>query len=466
MARHQEAPFYVRSQAGRAILDFSTTEGRQRVSLGLPLSDRPSPSERRAAEQAGEIKWRELTEGRVIAETARVKTGLTFQELYALYIERWEPGPDLSVNAREKMKKALVVRRGYGATIMEWASDEAVRPDGSKRWRSDSRTPLERVIADDGPADFLGWRLTRVRRKSMRKEKSNLVQFLTWAKAHGYLATVPRVELPDGKGVAALTNGRGVHIRLTPLLAAQLVAVMPEMSSRVSRINAQPFLVRPMFEFMNETGLREATIERLEVPRNWAPGRTSLTLDNDDDKAAYGRELHLPKGALAILNKYAPESGHIFGHHDWRRFVKDAAAIVFEKDPQIAKLFGGYHFRHFVGTFLANRAGTNLAAASFVMGHTDLSTTSIYVHADEDAARALLKSTERERSKASREAEAWAKKKVREIARKAKGPKDSDKILSRTPRPLSTTDAGSAAFSGLPAVGARGFEPPTPRPPV
>lgn len=102
-----------------------------------------------------------------------------------------------------------------------------------------------------------------------------------------------------------------------------------------------------------------------------------------------------------------------------------------EPSSATAKLFGGYHLRHFVGTFLANRAGANLAAASFVLGHKDLGTTSIYVHADEDAARALLKSTDRERSKATREAAAWAKKKVREIARKAKGPKDSDKILSR-----------------------------------
>ncbi len=218
MARHQEAPFYVRSQAGRAILDYNTTEGRQRVSLGLPLSERSSPSERREAEQEAEERWRKLTEGRVLVETERVKTGLTFQELYALYLERWEPGPNVDTNTRKKMKKALTVRRGYGGTVMEWASDEAVRPDASKRWRGDARTPLQRVVSDDGPTDFLGWRLTKVRRKSMRKEKSNLVQFLTWAKAHGYLATIPRVDLPDGKGVAALTNGRGVHIRMTPLL--------------------------------------------------------------------------------------------------------------------------------------------------------------------------------------------------------------------------------------------------------
>ena len=162
------------------MLDFRVNgEGRHKVALGLPYDpERSSPGERRAAHEAAEAKYRELTAGRVLVQNARVKTALTFNELYALYLERWEPADDLDVNARKRMTSAA-----YGTTVGEWASDEATRPDGSKRWRGDDRTPLQRIASDDGPGDFLGWRLIRVKRKTMRKEKSNLVQFFAWAKA-------------------------------------------------------------------------------------------------------------------------------------------------------------------------------------------------------------------------------------------------------------------------------------------
>ena len=459
MARHKEASFHVRSKEGRAILDFRTTEGRTIVALGLPYDpQRSSPSERRAALETAEAKYRDLTDGRVVEESNRVKTTLTFQELYALYIERWEPGEKLDINAKKRMVTALVVRRSYGSTVMEWASIEATRPDGSKRWRADNRTPLERIVSDDGPIDFLGWRLTKVKRKTMRREKSNLVLFLNWAKAQGYLASVPSVMLPEGKGVPALKTGRGVHIPLTPLEARQIVAVMPKWSSRVSRITHTPFLVRSFFEFMWLTGLRPATIERLEIGRNWLPGANVLRLTDEDDKAAYGRQFPLTKMAVELLDSIAPEDGHLFGHHDRRKFVKAAAAVVFEKDPYRRELFGSYHLRHFVGTFLASRAGLNLPAASYVLGHRDLATTSIYVHSDEGAARALLNKTEAELRKTGQEAEKWAKKMARKIAQNAKRAKNSDPIRIRSSSPVSQTDCKT--------VGARGFEPPTPRPPV
>jgi hypothetical protein len=192
----------------------------------------------------------------------------------ALYLDRWEPPDALDVNAKKPMTVALITRRVYGTNIAEWASNEAVRPDGTKRWRGDDRTPLERIAGDEGPNDFLARRLTRVKRKTMRKEESNLVQFFAWAKANGYLASVPSVELPAGTGVAAQRrSGRGVHIPLTPVEPRQIVPVMPEWSSRVSWLDAKPFRVRSFSEFMSLTGLRPATIERLEVGATGRPAR-------------------------------------------------------------------------------------------------------------------------------------------------------------------------------------------------
>lgn len=411
MARHKGAPYYLRSVDGRAVLEYRTAEGQRKKRLGVPYDpERSGPAESRAAREAAEAAYRQLTDGRVVDEHARIKTVATLNETYTIYLRRWTPPENASINARKRLLTALVVRRAYVNNIMAWASDEAKRPDGSKRWRGDKRTPFERIVADEGPTNFLEWRLTQVARKSMRKEKSNLAQFFIWAKASGYLASIPPINLPSGRGVKALVNGRGVHIPLPLELQQRMVAVMPEWSSRTGRNGGGRFLVRPFFDLMAMTGLREATLERLEVPRSWKRGKKTLSLDNEDDKAEYGREFPLPPAAVALLEKYAPESGHIFGHHDFRKHIKAAAAIVFKDEPAKAKLFGGYHFRHGVGTVLANRAGTNLAAAQYVMGHTDLSTTSTYVHADEEAAKALLKKVEPERLKARKAAQKWAKK--------------------------------------------------------
>lgn len=411
MARNKGAPYYLRSVDGRGVLEYRTTEGQRKVRLGVPYDpERSSPAERRAAQQTAESKWRELTSERVVVEHSRVKTTLTFNELYSLYLEKWEADAKADLNAKKRLADTLIVRRSYGAAVVEWASDEATRTDGTKRWRSDSRTPLERISADVGPSDYLAWRLTRVVRKTMRKEKSNLAQFLEWSKAHGYLASIPSVTLPPGAGVKAVKNsGRGVVIQLTALDARKLIAVMSEWSTG-RKGTTERFLVRSFFEFMWLTGLRPATIRRLEIGRNWMRSSKVLRLTEDDDKAKYGRDFPLTQMAAEVLERIAPDDGHIWGHHERGAYLKAAAAIVFKEDPHRRDLFGSYHLRHFVGTFLANRAGTNLAAASFVMGHTDLTTTSGYVHADADAARQLLESTEPELRKAARDAERWAKK--------------------------------------------------------
>jgi integrase len=417
MPRTREAPFYLRSNAGRARLEYTTPEGgRKLVALGVPFDPkRSSPEERRVAQQAAEQKWRELTDGRVVREDAQVKTELTLQELYGAYLEQFEPAAEVEENARRKARASFLIRRVYGGHLTDWAASNSRRPDGTPRWRDD-RTPLQRVL--DAPEDLLSWRLLSVKRKTMRKEKSNLVQFIGWLKASGFIATASKVELPTGKGVASpklAGSGRGVHIPLTPLQAAKIVAAMPERS--LGRHGRSSFLVRPFFELLRLTGLRPVTLERLEAPRNWKPGQCFLIVDNADDKAMYGRRLPLLPEAVATLQRHAPKKGHIFGHHDYRAFVKAAAAQVLE--PDVAAKFGSYHFRHFVATFLANRAGANLVGAQYVLGHVDLGTTSAYVHADEAAAADVLKSARVEIQKATREAERWAKNRTPTVNRGA-----------------------------------------------
>ena len=78
---------------------------------------------------------------------------------------------------------------------------------------------------------------------------------------------------------------------------------------------------------------------------------------------------------------------------------------------------------------------------------------------ERDCRAELLNRTQSEMRKASPgRLEKWAKKKARETAVKAKETGNSVPIRSRSPLPASRTDCFP--------VGARGFEPPTPRPPV
>lgn len=419
MARRKEAPYYLRSKDGRAYVDFTTPDGRKKAYLSVPYDpDRSGPTERRVAEEAAEAKWRELTDGRTLDAGGRVLTSDTLDELYAVFLRQWEAPANASENERQRLASTLVVRRAYGKHLYEWATEEG------PRWRNDKRTPLERVVADEGPSAFLSTRLLKVQRKTMRKEKSNLVSFLAWLKATGSISTVPPIELPSGNGVAhpqMSKSGRGVDIQLSPVDAAKIVAAMPEWSSRAGRTNGgEKYLVRPFFELMFWTGLREATLERLEVPRNWRKGQTALALDDVDDKAKYGRGLPLAPAAVALLEKYAPTKGPIFGHHDFRKHVRAAAKIAMADRPDVAERLGGYHLRHFVGTYLANMAGTNMPGVSYVLGHKDLSTTSVYVHGDEQAAREVLTSAAPALEKAAKVAKKWAAKRAKTGAQRAK----------------------------------------------
>lgn len=411
MARIKAAPYRVGSYRGRAQLDFTSADGeRVRVMLPVPYAgkSKATPKERGAAYEAAEEEFRRLTSGRIVEPDAVVKTTNTLPEAYALFLEQFEPDDRELENDRKRKQATLIVRRAYGRNILDWAADEATRPDGSKRWRGDVRTPLQRLCDENGPSDYLLFRLTRVVRKTMRKEKSNLAQFLLWLKANGYVSKLPPVELPQGKGRPALKSGRGVDIQLTAEESARIVAVMPEWSSRTARNGGERFLVRPFFEFMWLTGLRPVTIMRLTAGPggSWSPGAKHLALKDEDDKALYGRRLPLSPAAIEVLERYAPESGHIFGHHDFRTHVSAAAAKVL--DPARAALFGSYHLRHFVGTFLVSRT-KNLAAAGYVLGHTDFTTTSGYVHAREAEAAELVKATAAEQRRVAKAAARWAR---------------------------------------------------------
>jgi hypothetical protein len=51
----------------------------------------------------------------------------------------------------------------------------------------------------------------------------------------------------------------------------------------------------------------------LTPPEHWKPGATKLHITKDNDMNRFQRDLPLPPRALAILERWAPEAGLIFG---------------------------------------------------------------------------------------------------------------------------------------------------------
>lgn len=74
------------------------------------------------------------------------------------------------------------------------------------------------------------------------------------------------------------------------------------------------------------------------------PGGSVLAITDEIDKIRFGRELPLTEGARQALESVCPESGPIFGKHDYRDQLRKAAAK--SVPPEQAKTFTAYDLRH------------------------------------------------------------------------------------------------------------------------
>lgn len=410
MARRAR-PFTVRPRNGIAWFDATIAGTRHRESLGVPYPERPTADELRRVQEAARAAFARLVGGRTLGAHARIATDARLDEL----VGDWLDAITTATNAR-----SVATLRVYGGHWCEWAESLA-----------DARTPLERLVADDGPRAYALHRLSRVLRKTVRKELTALRAWLEWCEARGYLASLPpRPALPRGETGVRSGPQRARPVRITPDEARAILAALPEWSSDGAR--GEPFRVRAFFAFAWETGLRPSTIERLEVPANWSRGARELVLRDADDKARFGRELPLSAEAVAILEAVALKAGAIFGRHDRRRWIKAAGRAVLSGER--AKRFAAYDLRHGrIADMLA--ASSDLAATAYLAGHRQLTTTNAYLEGSLRGARRLVAAL------------------------------DSGAIPSQREREKTAVlPTRSKIPTGYP-VGASGFEPPTPRPP-
>lgn len=162
-----------------------------------------------------------------------------------------------------------------------------------------------------------------------------------------------------------------------------LIDALPMWSSPC---NAAPFPVKRRFVLAYETSLRPSTLDALSAPEHFTRGASALTITDEIDKARFGCEVPLSAEARAALDAVVPQSGLIFGKHDYREQLKKAAEKALP--PHKAATFAAYDLRHGRLTQLAETG--NLPGLAHLAGHKRVSTTALYVRSTRRAAESVL----------------------------------------------------------------------------
>jgi integrase len=236
--------------------------------------------------------------------------------------------------------------------------------------------------------DYVRARLAVVKPTTIAKELSALRGLLAWSEEQGYVDSAPLIPKIGSRatGTPHPQRRRGKATELSVEEARAIVNLLPNYSES-KRI--PQFVVRERFVVMYETALRPGTLNTLSVPEHYTPGSTTLTISDENDKARFGRELPLTAEARAALDAVCPQSGLIFGDHDYRDQLRKAADAVL--DARRAATFTAYDLRHLRLTKLAE-AG-NIIGAAYLAGHKRPSTTDRYLRpnlrAGEHALRAV-----------------------------------------------------------------------------
>lgn len=228
-------------------------------------------------------------------------------------------------------------------------------------------------------------RLGEVLRTTVLRELAYLRQFLAWCVLHGATATAPEIPKlpPKARGTrSGPQRAKAVHIS-----EAEAMAILAELPETSKTIDGRKWPLRARFAFMWETSLRPETLSRLTVPDNWRPGMSHVVLQDEDDKARWGRPVDLTPAAVAILTRVAPKAGVIFGRHEFSKAIKRAAAAVL--GVVRGKDFAPYDFRH--GRAMERLdAGAPMRGVSYMLGHKRVSTTDKYLAPDRRAGAAAL----------------------------------------------------------------------------
>ncbi len=234
---------------------------------------------------------------------------------------------------------------------------------------------------------YMRMRLGKVTASSVRKELSALRGFIRWAaEEERIMPLVPVPSVPKRTvGTPYEHRRRAPAIELSPIEVRKILAELPEWSSSP---RVKPFPVKARFIVAYETGLRPELLDLLSVPEHYRRGADGIQITRSLDKGRWARRVPLSKRAQTALDRVCPADGTIFGKHDYRTPIRQAAQAALP--PDRAKLFTGAHLRSARATHWLD-SGAPITGVQFLLGHVRLETTAKYIRASERAARKILR---------------------------------------------------------------------------
>ena len=239
----------------------------------------------------------------------------------------------------------------------------------------------DRITASSAE-DYSRMRLRAVTRSTVAKELSALRNFLSWAERRHEIDEAPLVRNPPKRSTGTAFKGGQrdkVRVSLTSEQAEAIIDFLPDRTP----VAGHP--IKALFTVIWDTSLRIGTMWRLEVPKHYKRGDDVLRISQDVDKSRYARSLPLTPRAQRTLDAICPKQGLIFHHFEYRRILAQAARKVLGTEHE-AKHLSAHDFRHAALTHMA-AVGSDLTAIGHIAGHKNATTTALYVHNSEAAAR-------------------------------------------------------------------------------
>ena len=260
-------------------------------------------------------------------------------------------------------------------------------------------------FTDASYSDFVRDRIARTTRVTVRKELSALRLFVAWCNQRGIaLPPVPSVPKHGHAGKRAKNARKRVATIMTPGEVRQLLAAMPERSSRTGA------WVRPLFAVLYETGLRPSTVLRLTVPEHYAKGKERLFISREIDKEGFERHVPLSPAGRKALDQCVERLGERGG----RLFDAKESSLRFSLEAAVRKCklqdrnISVYDFKHTRLSIDAN-SGAPLAGVAHLAGHKSIATTAKYIQTGEAAAAEVMAVRQGRGKRESREPAAKAR---------------------------------------------------------
>jgi integrase len=246
------------------------------------------------------------------------------------------------------------------------------------------------VVANLSSAEsekYVNFRLGKVQRPTVMKEKATLQALVNWAKRHGHLAETFRVP-PIKKNVIGTKFEKRRRGNATPLSAEEADKIVDRLPEWSMTRTEEAFPVRSRIKFMRETGFRPSMVDTLSMPEHYRPGEKTVYLERRTNKGRVDRDIPLTQAAMEALEtaRCGRDTGLIFGQHACRLVLK-AAAIGVIDETRRARLTQE-DFRHKRLTEFAETG--NPVGASYLAGHTNTETIKHYAKPERQAADKVL----------------------------------------------------------------------------